>query len=114
VKSHESVLRRNVGGPDVMRDQLDHLENAAQQENVVLHVLRMTAPICAQYTGPFILASYNGETEIGYMDDAISGGVVENADEIARLRRMFEIFRGYALNQEESVRLVREVARSWT
>jgi transcriptional regulator with XRE-family HTH domain len=110
----ESVLRRNVGGPAVMRDQLDHLENATQQENVILHVLRMTAPICAQYTGPFILASYNGATEIGYMDDAISGGVVENADEIARLRRMFEIFRGYALNQEESVRLVREVARSWT
>ena len=48
--------------------------------------MRFRSPICAQYTGPFILASYNGQTEIGYMDDAISGGVLENSEEVARLR----------------------------
>ena len=110
----ESVLYRNVGGPDVMRAQLQHIEELAQHENIIIHIIRFRSPICAQYTGPFILASYNGQTEIGYMDDAISGGVLENAEEVARLRRTFEIFRGYALNEEESIRLIREVAETWT
>jgi hypothetical protein len=48
------------------------------------------------------------------MGDAISGGVLENADEVARLRRAFEIFRGYALNEEKSIRLIREVAETRT
>jgi hypothetical protein len=109
----ESVLHRNVGGPEVMRAQLQHLEELAERENVIIQVIRSRSPICAQYTGPFIVASYNGETEVGYMDDALSGGVVENADAVGRLRRAFEIFRGYALNEEESIRLIGEVARSW-
>jgi transcriptional regulator with XRE-family HTH domain len=110
----ESVLRRGIGGPAVMREQLKHLEEMAQYENVVIHIIRMDSPICAQYTGPFVLANYNGEAEIGYTDDAISGEVLENTDEVAKLRRTFEIFRGYALNEEESVRFIREVAQTWT
>ncbi len=110
----ESVLRRNVGGPDVMRAQLKYLEVAAKNENVIVQVIRMGSRICSQYNGPFILASYNGETEIAFVDDAISGEVVENLDEVGRLRRMFEIFRGYALSEEESIRFIREVAGSWT
>lgn len=110
----ESVLHRNVGGPEVMRAQLRHLEEMARHENIIIHILRFRSPICAQYTGPFILASYNGQTEIGYMDDAISGGVLENTDEVARLRRAFEIFRGYALNEAESIKFIREMAETWT
>ena len=110
----ESVLRRNIGGPDVMRGQLKHLEQMAKNDNVIVQVVRMDSRICSQYNGPFILASYNGETEIAFVDDAISGGVVEISDEVGKLRRKFEIFRGYALSEEESIRLVREVAESWT
>jgi transcriptional regulator with XRE-family HTH domain len=109
----ESVLRRNVGGPAAMREQLEHLGEMARYENVIVHVIRMGAPIGAQYTGPFVLASYNGEAEIGYVDDAISGGVMENPEDVARLRRVFEIFRGHALNEVESIRLIREVINTW-
>lgn len=109
----ESVLHRNVGGAGVMREQLDHLVEMAQRENVIVHIIRLKSAIGAKYTGTFILASYNGETEIGYMDDAISGGVVENTGEVTRLRRKFEIFRGQAINDEESIRLIREVSQSW-
>lgn len=109
----ESVLLRNVGGPAIMKAQLEHLLEMAQLDNVIIHVIQLRSSICSQYTGPFILASYNGESEIGYIDDAISGGVLENSDEVARLRQTFEIFRGYALNEADSIRLIKEVAGSW-
>lgn len=110
----ESVLHRNVGGPSVMRDQLNHVGEMAQHAHIVIQVIKMSSPIGAQYTGPFTLASYDGETAIGQIDDAISGDVVENVDEVSRLRRMFEMLRKHALSEEESIRLIREAAESWT
>ena len=110
----ECVLHRNVGGPSVMRDQLNHLGEMAEREHVVIQVIKLSSPIGAQYTGSFSLANYNGESEVAYMDDAISGDVVEHSDEVSRLRRMFEIQRKHALSEEESIRLIREAAESWT
>lgn len=109
----ESVLHHNVGGPPVMQKQLNHLLEMAQNENIIIGVIRMASPICAQYSGSFSLASYNGESEVAYLDDAISGDVIENAEEVSRLRRIFEKFRKYSLGEEESLRLIREVAESW-
>jgi transcriptional regulator with XRE-family HTH domain len=110
----ESVLYRNVGGPTVMREQLRHLAEMANYEYITIHVIKLRSPVSAQFTGPFSLASYNGEAEIGFVDDAISGGVVQNADEVAKLRRMFEIFRKHALGEEESIRLIKEAEGTWT
>jgi transcriptional regulator with XRE-family HTH domain len=110
----ESVLHRNVGGPLVMKDQLNHLEEMAAHDHVIVQVIKMSSPIGADYTGPFSLASCNGESEFGYMDDAISGDVVGNSDEVSRLRRMFEMLRKHALSEEESIRLIRKVAEAWT
>jgi hypothetical protein len=110
----ESVLHRNVGGPLVMRDQLNYLEEMTLRDDIIIQVIKMSSPIGAQYTGPFSLASYNGETAIGHIDDAISGDVVENADEVSRLRRMFEMLRKHALSEEESIRLIRKAAEAWT
>jgi hypothetical protein len=109
----ESVLHHNVGGPTVMREQLAHLVEMAQHEHIVVYVIKMSSPICAQYTGPFSLASYNGESEVAYLDDAISGAVIENTEEVSRLRRMFEKLRKHALSEEESLRLIRKAAESW-
>lgn len=110
----ESVLHRNVGGPSVMTDQLNYLGEMAEHEHIIIQVIQMSSPISAQYTGPFSLASYNGETEVGHIDDAISGDVVENAEEVSRLRRMFEILRKHALSEQESIRLIKKAAESWS
>ena len=110
----ESILRRNVGGPQVVRGRLDHLLEMAAREHVAINVIPLASPICARYTGSFILAGRNGEAEIGYVDDAIRGGVVENVDEVAWLRQTFEILRSHAKDREESLRLIKEAAESWT
>lgn len=110
----ESVLYRNAGGAAVMRDQLNHLVEMAKHEHVIIQVIKMNSLIGAQYTGPFSLASCNGESEVGFLDDAISGEVVENAEEVSKLRRLFEILRKYALSEQESIHLIRKVAESWT
>ncbi|MGI5230045.1 helix-turn-helix domain-containing protein [Actinoallomurus sp. CA-142502] len=110
----ESVLHRNVGGAQAMSDQLNHLVEMAGYEHVVIQVIRLSSTIGSQYTGSFTIASYNGEPEVAHIDDAISGDVVESADEVFRLRRMFELLRKHALSEQESVHLIKEVAESWS
>lgn len=109
----ESVLHRNVGGPAVMRDQLHHLGEMAKNDHIIVQIIKMSSPVGAQYTGPFSLAIYNGEPEIAYTDDAISGDVVATSDDVSKLRRMFEMLRKHALSEEESIRLIGKVADSW-
>lgn len=109
----ESVLYRMVGSPAAMRDQLKHLAEMAKYDHITIHVIKLRSPVSSQFTGPFSLASYNGEAEIGFVDDAISGGIVQNADEVARLRRMFELFRKHALGEVESIRLIKEAEQTW-
>src|SRR3954471_22353840 len=109
----ESVLHRNVGGPAVMKDQLDHLVKMATHDHVTVQVITLSSPIGAQYTGPFILVAHDGEPEIAYTDDAISGDIVGNSDDVSKLRRAFELLRKHALSEPESIRLIRGVAEAW-
>jgi Domain of unknown function (DUF5753)/Domain of unknown function (DUF397) len=53
----ESVLHHQVGDDDLMRAQLRRLSEAAQSENVALHVLPNSASACLWLAGPFHLLS---------------------------------------------------------
>ncbi|WP_405807633.1 helix-turn-helix domain-containing protein [Streptomyces sp. NBC_01187] len=51
----ETVLRRHIGGSEVMREQVDHLLQATERSNVVLQIMPFSAgPHPAMY-GPFHL-----------------------------------------------------------
>src|SRR5256885_9202548 len=73
----ESVLRTNVGGPDVMRRQMAFLSECANLRNVLLHVVPMKSEICHRFRAPFMIAALDNGKEIANLDDAINGTVVE-------------------------------------
>jgi transcriptional regulator with XRE-family HTH domain len=109
----ESVLRRKIGDADVMYAQLMHLAEMAERHNVRLHVLPLSADACAEIRGPFVIASFDGATEVAYLDNAITGEVVEGREELAKIHRIWELLRSDALHKDESVRLIRKVAQEW-
>lgn len=109
----ESVLRRNVGGARVTYDQLVHLAQMGERENIVLQVIPLDAAACAGFISTFILATFDGGHEVAYVDNQLSGEVVEQPESVATLRRMFEVFRADALNQQESIDLIRKAAEQW-
>lgn len=110
----ESVLRHNVGGPKVMADQLDHLARmAVEHENIILHIIPDRARACAIMIAPFVIASIDGENDVAYVDNQLNGEVIEDVEEVGRLRRMFDILRADAMNRDDSLELIREVAEQW-
>lgn len=109
----ESILARNVGGAKVMYDQLLHLARMSETDNIVIQLIPLTAAACAGFISTFILASFDGGSEVAYVDDQLSGDVVERSEEVATLRRMFELFRADAIDQHGSTELIKKAAEKW-
>src|SRR5918992_107570 len=110
----QSIFTQQVGDRKTMYDQLQHLVKMAERENVVIHIIPPNAKSCARFTGPFVIANFNGGNEVAYVDDQLRGRVVEHPEDIAELRRAFELFRGDALSNRQSIDLIRETMEQWT
>ncbi len=60
----EGVLTRPVGGPAVMRDQIERLIKAARQPRIVLQVVPLGAGAHAGLAGRFAIASFDGPADV--------------------------------------------------
>jgi transcriptional regulator with XRE-family HTH domain len=102
----ESVLRHKIGDQTVMMDQMVHLVSMAELENVIVHVVLNDSPVCAGFSGGFVVANFDGGDDVTYLDNAIAGEVNEDAESVARLRRVFNLFRAEALRAGESIEFI--------
>jgi len=108
----EGVLRRPVGGPEVMRKQLDHLIEMSKQPNILIQVVPLSAGEYAGLAGPFVIAEAT-EGDVAYMENALSGQTVEQPEQVARIIRRWEALRAEALPHKQSVQMIEEVAKTW-
>jgi transcriptional regulator with XRE-family HTH domain len=71
----EAALRRWVGGPEVMRNQIEQLKKMSERTRITIQVLPFSLGAHRGIQGPFqILEFAEGEDYVLYLDDA-SGGV---------------------------------------
>ncbi len=111
----EGVLRRPVGGPDVMREQLAHLGMTARRPHIVVQVIPLSAGGHQGLNGgAFVIADFDDAATIGYQDTAVSGQIIEDASEADALAHTWDTLRLEALPRPASLSLIEEVARQWT
>lgn len=110
----EGVLRRPIGGPGVMREQLQALAAACAERHVRVQVVPSSVGAYAGLNGPFVLATGEDHRIAGYLDNLLQGQVVSGPDEIAAMLAAWEAIRGEALSHWQSVDLIKEVAETWT
>jgi transcriptional regulator with XRE-family HTH domain len=110
----EAVLRRHVGGPGAMRDQLRHLIAMTELPNVAIHVLPFAAGAHPGMEGPFVLLSFPEpeDPDIVYLEQATSGLVPEEPEEVHRYTLMFATLLGKALPAEESVTFMAKITQN--
>jgi transcriptional regulator with XRE-family HTH domain len=108
----EAALRRLMGGREVMREQLDHLIEAAALSTVTLQVLPFKAGGHAGIDGAFTILGYPepADPDIVYLEHAAGDLYLESADEIQRYALLFDHLRASALSPEESTRFLGAVA----
>jgi transcriptional regulator with XRE-family HTH domain len=109
----EATLRRPVGGPAVMRQQLQRLIDASALPKITLQVLPFSAAPHAGLDGDFTIYSFSDPADPGLVFIENSGGdlYLEDADKIEQYRQIFNHLQAAALNTVESVRALTDVQK---
>jgi transcriptional regulator with XRE-family HTH domain len=106
----EAALRREMGSPLIMVEQLEWLLSVAKLPNVTIQVVPNVGH--GELGGGFALAeALNGSA--AYIETALTGQVFEDAAVVLEMSARFDALRTEALRGTESLCLIEEVAREW-
>lgn len=106
----EASLHRLVGGPDVMRAQLDALADRSRAHNVTLQVIPYHAGAHPGVNSSFIILHLEEVKDVVYVEGLIGNFYLQNPDDVARYRRTFDELRAVAAGPQESRKLIQAVA----
>lgn len=104
----EWVIKRLVGGPEVMRKQLAHLLDIGERPNVTIQLVPVSIGEYPGLTGGISILSFEDGGDIAYSGASFGGYTIERQKDVSRLARSFELIRAEALSAKESAKLIRE------
>jgi Domain of unknown function (DUF5753) len=111
----EGVLTRPVGTQAVMAAQLDRLLTAGRYPWVTIQIMPLSAGAHPGLLGPFVIAGFASGPDIAYLDNALTGQVVERAEDVAHVVALYDTIRAEALPPRASADLITNVVRTiWT
>ncbi|MES4889363.1 helix-turn-helix transcriptional regulator [Streptomyces sp. NPDC096012] len=101
----EAVLRREVGGPEVMARQLERLCEAARLPQVRLQILPFTAGAHVGLTGPFVIFSFpsTSDLDVVVLDQLTSSLYLERKEDLMAYSEAFDSLQSHALSPEDSL-----------
>jgi transcriptional regulator with XRE-family HTH domain len=107
----EALLHRQIGGPTVMREQLQRLIDVAELSNVTLQVLPLTSGAHAGLDGEFTVLRYRepADPDVVFIENTGSDLYIENADVTRRYNLTFDHLVAVSLDPSESAHIFRDV-----
>lgn len=108
----ESALRNRLGSSDVMRDQLMHVTAVAECPNVHIRLLPADTGGNVRTSGFRLLGFHDHEDPPVLYADCAQATVREDRQEhVTEARRAFDAIEAVALSEEDSVTLIKRMAR---
>ncbi|MFG1964771.1 helix-turn-helix domain-containing protein [Nonomuraea sp. NPDC049028] len=113
---NESVIRRKVGGPDVMREQVERLVEIAQLRTVTLQVLPFEVGEHSAMHGSFTILQFPPahDPDKVYLEQQIGGIYTQKMQEVERYRLLFDDLRARALGPGETIAMLRSTITELT
>lgn len=108
----EGVLHRPVVSAKVMHEQLIHVWEVAQQQNVNFLVVPDSVGAYPGCAGGFVIATINGR-EVVYVDDAFSGDILESKEDVITMKRVWESIRFESASGKQSMELLEKAIKKW-
>ncbi len=106
----EGVIRRCLGGPEVMHEQLLHLAEVSLLPNVSLQVFPFGAPKHPGHYGAFNTLILGGGLQVVLVDSLTRNDFLEADDWTRRYALVFDLLKESALSEHDSRSLIKEVA----
>ncbi|MGW6565746.1 helix-turn-helix domain-containing protein [Streptomyces sp. NPDC054975] len=102
----EAVLRQEIGGRALMRNQLAHLLAMQEREWVKIQVLPFEAGAHAGLMGSFNLLRFEDDPDIVYTEDFVQGHMTANPAAFREGSLRYDHLRASALSVEDSTALI--------
>ncbi|GAB3438533.1 hypothetical protein GCM10027436_19800 [Actinophytocola sediminis] len=112
----EAALLRNIGGPEVMREQLRQLIEIAALPTVTVQVLPLRDGAHSAMDGAFTLLSFPDPTDsdLLYVEYTTGALHIEDEDEVRTARMNFDALRSEAMSPADSAaRIERVIAEQY-
>ncbi len=106
----EAALHRLIGSRKVMCDQLLHLADTSDRNNITVQIVPTEVGAHAGLMGGFALASFDNEPSTVYMESPDQGQTTQLPSVVKRLSRTFDTLRADALPRGASRDLIGKVA----
>jgi hypothetical protein len=114
----ESVVNRPVGGPEVMRAQLQYLIEVTTRPHstITLQVLPLTIGAHIGMEGPFVILNFPARTDppMVYLETATDGLYLDEPADVERYTLMFNHLVARALGPDESRTMIAGLADRMT
>ena len=107
------MLRRPIGGPDVMRGQLEHLITAAGSPNVTIQVLPFAAGWHPAMYGMFNVFRFPDDAmpDVVYSEGLTSAYYLNKLEETARYAEALDQMAAQAATPDQTVAIMRNILK---
>ncbi|MYW02331.1 helix-turn-helix domain-containing protein [Streptomyces sp. SID3343] len=104
----ERVVRQMVGGPDVMRGQLEHLLRISKLPNVSIQIMPFRAGPHPGDNGAFTTMHFQDQRPVAVTETLVSATYMDDPETLRRYEGAGEQIRMAALSPRETASLIRE------
>lgn len=112
---HENALRLPIGGRATMQQQLDRVNERAEQSNVTVQVLPTEAGAYPGMGTAYHLIYFdNDESPAVYLDSLTDGHYLEEESDVAAYTLNYERLCGVAYDPDKSSELVQRIREEWS
>ncbi|MFF8413445.1 helix-turn-helix domain-containing protein [Streptomyces omiyaensis] len=105
----EHVLRRQVGGSEIMREQIDHIVELGKRRNIDIQIMAQSRGYHAGLGGPLCLLETDENTWYAYCEGQETGQLITDSKVVSIIQQRYARMRAQALPVEASVGLLREI-----
>ena len=106
----EAAVRRVIGGPETMREQLAQLEEYSARRDVSVRVLPFAAGAHFSTLGSFILLTFEEDDDLLYLENATGSMTgTEDRELLTKYQLCAGVLERKSLTDEDSLRLIRDI-----
>ncbi|MGY5123998.1 helix-turn-helix domain-containing protein [Streptomyces nigrescens] len=109
----ESVLRRPVGSPEIMAEQITHIVRLAESQRVRVHVMPLGLGYHPLLQGMVSLMWFEDQPPAVYCEGMYMGKVHDAPAMVERIQSTYDLALGDALPMKESLALMRATAKGF-
>ncbi|MEV5009068.1 helix-turn-helix transcriptional regulator [Streptomyces sp. NPDC093064] len=109
----EAALRRIVGSPALMREQLEHLVEQSRLPHVTVQVIPFDMGAHPGLNGQYAILEFpdTADSSVVYIEGVTSDLYLEKANDVQKYSVMYEHLRAQALNVEQSRQFIANIAK---